>query len=62
LCEFYVAPDLGYQTVTFDVAAYWDAYYQDEPFYNDQYRVTEARGGLAAIASEGAMGAHRYGL
>jgi len=38
------APDLGYQTVTFDIAAYWDAYYRDEPFYNDQYRVTEARG------------------
>ncbi|MGK2922523.1 MAG: SH3 domain-containing protein, partial [Methyloceanibacter sp.] len=37
--EYYLlsdyAPDLGYQTVTFDVAAYWDAYYQDEPFYND---------------------------
>jgi len=46
--EYYLlsdyAPDLGYQIVTFDVAAYWDAYYQDEPFYNDQYRVTEARG------------------
>jgi len=46
--EYYLlsdyAPDLGYQVLTFDRAAYWDAYYQDEPFYNDQYRVTEARG------------------
>jgi uncharacterized protein YraI len=38
------APDLGYQIVTFDRAAYWDSYYQDEQFYNSQYRVTEARG------------------
>jgi uncharacterized protein YraI len=46
--EYYLlsdyAPDLGYQIVTFDIAAYWDSYYQDEPFYNDQYRVSEARG------------------
>jgi uncharacterized protein YraI len=46
--EYYLlsdyAPDLGYQVLTFDRAAYWDAYYQDEPFYNQQYRVTEARG------------------
>ena len=46
--EYYLlsdyAPDLGYQIVTFDVAAYWDSYYQGEPFYNDQYRVSEARG------------------
>jgi uncharacterized protein YraI len=46
--EYYLlsdyAPDLGYQIVTFDVAAYWDSYYQGEPFYNGQYRVSEARG------------------
>ena len=46
--EYYLlsdyAPDLGYQVLTFDRAAYWDAYYRDEPFYEDQYRVTEARG------------------
>ena len=46
--EYYLlsdyAPDLGYQVLTFDRAAYWDAYYQDEPFYDDQSRVTEARG------------------
>jgi len=46
--EYYLlsdyAPDLGYQVVTFDRAAYWDAYYQDEPFYDDRSRVTEARG------------------
>src|SRR5680860_1174383 len=46
--EYYLlsdyAPDLGYQVLTFDRAAYWDAYYQDEPFYDDRSRVTEARG------------------
>jgi len=46
--EYYLlsdyAPDLGYQTVTFDVAAYWDAYYRDEPFYNAQHRVASPRG------------------
>ena len=46
--EYYLlsdyAPDLGYQAVTFDRAAYWDSYYQDQPFYNDRHRVTEARG------------------
>lgn len=46
--EYYLlsdyAPDLGYQVVTFNRAAYWDSYYQDEQFYDSQYRVTEARG------------------
>ena len=46
--EYYLlsdyAPDLGYQTVTFDVAAYWNSNYRDEPFYNDQHRVAEPRG------------------
>ncbi|MGH6735683.1 MAG: DUF6600 domain-containing protein [Methyloceanibacter sp.] len=32
------APRLGYQTVTFDVEAYWDAYYRDEPFYGERTR------------------------
>jgi uncharacterized protein YraI len=46
--EYYLlkdyAPDLGYQTVTFDVALYWDTYYRDQPFYNAQYRVSPPRG------------------
>src|SRR5688572_28830846 len=25
------APDLGYQRVTFNIDAYWDSYYRDEP-------------------------------
>jgi len=32
------APDLGYRRVTFDIDAYWDNYYRDEPFYGDRGR------------------------
>lgn len=40
--EYYLlrdwAPDLGYQTVTFNVGAYWDSYYRDQPFYGERAR------------------------
>jgi uncharacterized protein YraI len=32
------APDLGYRRVTFNIDAYWDSYYRDEPFYGDRGR------------------------
>src|SRR5665811_1641045 len=32
------APDRGYQRVTFNIDAYWDSYYRDEPFYGDRGR------------------------
>ncbi len=45
--EYYLlsdyAPELGYQTVTFDRVAYWDSYYRDKPFYKDRHRVAEPR-------------------
>ncbi len=37
------APDLGYQRVTFNIDAYWDSYYRDEPFYGDRGRWARPR-------------------
>jgi uncharacterized protein YraI len=37
------APDLGYRRVTFNIDAYWDSYYRDEPFYGDRSRWAEPR-------------------
>lgn len=37
------APQLGYQTVSFDVGAYWDRYYRDRPFYAERARFAGPR-------------------
>ncbi|ODS03483.1 hypothetical protein AUC71_09430 [Methyloceanibacter marginalis] len=37
------APDLGYQRVTFNIDAYWDSYYRDEPFYGNRGRWARPR-------------------
>ena len=37
------APRLGYPVVDFDIDEYWDAYYEDRPFYQDRPRLSHAR-------------------
>jgi uncharacterized protein YraI len=37
------APRLGYPVVDFDINEYWDAYYEDRPFYQERPRWSHAR-------------------
>ena len=37
------APQLGYQTVSFNIDAYWGAYYRDRPFYAERRRYAGPR-------------------
>jgi uncharacterized protein YraI len=37
------APRLGYPVVDFDINEYWDAYYEDRPFYQERPRWSRAR-------------------
>jgi uncharacterized protein YraI len=37
------APRLGYPIVDFDIDEYWDAYYEDRPFYQERPRWSHAR-------------------